>query len=123
MRICLFTDSFLPYISGVSSAVFNQANELAARGHEVTIFHPRPKREDRLDQVAGLNPEIKLSYQFSYDISVDALNFEDYLVRYLPKNNCWFIEFKYFSDRIQSRYSLNFMLNLNEKQFKRNARL
>ncbi|HCR30897.1 MAG TPA: hypothetical protein DIV79_12865 [Opitutae bacterium] len=71
MRICLFTDSFLPYISGVSSAVFNQANELAARGHEVTIFHPRPKREDRLDQVAGLNPEIKL---FALPLSVPTPN-------------------------------------------------
>jgi len=60
MRICLFTDSFLPYISGVSSAVFNQANELAARGHEISIFHPRPKREDALDQVAGLHPSINL---------------------------------------------------------------
>ena len=71
MRICLFTDSFLPYISGVSSAVFNQANELAARGHEVSIFHPRPKREDRLDQVAGLNPEIKL---FALPLSVPTPN-------------------------------------------------
>lgn len=71
MRICLFTDSFLPYISGVSSAVFNQANELAARGHEISIFHPRPKREDRLDQVAGLNPEIKL---FALPLSVPTPN-------------------------------------------------
>ena len=60
MRICLFTDSFLPYISGVSSAVFNQANELASRGHEISIFYPRPEREDRLAQIAGLDPGIKL---------------------------------------------------------------
>jgi 1,2-diacylglycerol 3-alpha-glucosyltransferase len=71
MRICLFTDSFLPYISGVSSAVFNQANELAARGHEISIFHPRPKREDRLDQVAGLDPSIKL---FGLPFSVPTPN-------------------------------------------------
>ena len=60
MRICLFTDSFLPYISGVSSAVFNQANELASRGHEISIFYPRPNREDRLVQIVGLDPRIKL---------------------------------------------------------------
>ena len=59
MRICLFTDSFLPYISGVSTAVFNQANELAARGHEVSIYHPRAKRCDRLDTVPGLDPSIR----------------------------------------------------------------
>lgn len=59
MRICLFTDSFLPYISGVSSAVINQANELAARGHEISIFHPRAKREDQNEAVPGLDPRIK----------------------------------------------------------------
>ena len=50
----------LPYISGVSSAVFNRANELASRGHEISIFYPRPEREDRLAQIAGLDPGIKL---------------------------------------------------------------
>lgn len=59
MRICVFTDSFLPYISGVSSAVMNQANELAARGHEVSIFHPRAHRDDRDERIAGLDPRIK----------------------------------------------------------------
>ena len=54
MRVCLFTDSFLPYISGVSSAVFNQANELTRRGHEVSIFHPRPHRRDYYTDVPGL---------------------------------------------------------------------
>jgi LPS-assembly protein len=70
-----------------------------------------------------INPEIKVSYRFSYDISVDSFNFEDYVVRYLPRNDCWFLEFNYFTDRIQSRYSFNFMLNLNEKQFKNYAKL
>ncbi len=55
MRVCLFTDSFLPYISGVSSAVFNQANELARRGHEVSIFHPRAARADQSSEVPGLD--------------------------------------------------------------------
>ncbi|OUW19766.1 MAG: hypothetical protein CBD18_00330 [Opitutales bacterium TMED158] len=59
MRICVFTDSFLPYISGVSSAALNQANEMAARGHDVSIFHPRAKKEDRLDSVPGLHPGIR----------------------------------------------------------------
>ncbi len=60
MRICLFTDSFSPYISGVSSAVLNQANELAARGHDVSIFHPRAKRADREKSVPGLDPSISV---------------------------------------------------------------
>ncbi len=71
MRICLFTDSFFPYISGVSSAVVNQANEMAARGHEVSIFHPRVKRGERFETVAGLDPGIRL---FGIPFSVPVPN-------------------------------------------------
>ena len=71
MRIYLFTDSFLPYISGVSSAVLNQANEMAARGHEVSIFHPRPKREDRTDSPPGLDPSIRT---FGLPVSISVPN-------------------------------------------------
>jgi len=72
MRICLFTDSFLPYISGVSSAALNQANEMAERGHEVTIFHPRAKKEDRTDPVPGLHPSIR-SYGLPFSIPVSGV--------------------------------------------------
>ncbi len=41
MNIALFTDSFLPHVSGVSSTVINQANALARRGHSLLIFRPR----------------------------------------------------------------------------------
>lgn len=41
MNIAIFTDSFLPHVSGVSSAVINQANELARQGHQVMIFRPK----------------------------------------------------------------------------------
>lgn len=71
MRVCLFTDSFLPYISGVSSAVYNQANELARRGHEVSIFHPRPHRKDHGKPVAGLAPQVKV---FGLPLSVPTFN-------------------------------------------------
>lgn len=41
MNIAIFTDSFLPHVSGVCSAVINQANELAKQGHSVMIFRPK----------------------------------------------------------------------------------
>ena len=41
MNIAIFTDSFLPHVSGVCSAVINQANELARQGHQVMIFRPK----------------------------------------------------------------------------------
>ena len=49
MRICLFTDSFLPYCSGGTFAVLNQACELAKRGHDVFIFRPRAWRDSERD--------------------------------------------------------------------------
>ncbi len=44
MRVCVFTDSFLPFTSGVTYSVLNQATELAQRGHEISIFRPKPSR-------------------------------------------------------------------------------
>ena len=44
MRISIFTDSFLPYTSGVTYSVLNQATELVKRGHEISIFRPKPSR-------------------------------------------------------------------------------
>lgn len=46
MRICMFTDSFLPYCSGVTFSVLNQASELVNRGHNVCIFRPKPRQKD-----------------------------------------------------------------------------
>lgn len=41
MRIAYFTDTFLPQINGVATALANQAQELGARGHSVLIFTPK----------------------------------------------------------------------------------
>lgn len=61
MRVCYFTDSFLPYLSGVTFVVMNQGNELVRRGHGVAVFSPKPKFwrncEDRPDE---LHPDIEM---------------------------------------------------------------
>ncbi len=59
MKISVFTDSFLPYISGVSFAVLNQMNEMAARGHEISIFRPKPSR-GKEEGFAELHPAIHI---------------------------------------------------------------
>ncbi len=41
MRIAYFTDTFLPQVNGVATALANQATELGARGHSVLIFTPK----------------------------------------------------------------------------------
>ena len=42
MRIAIFTDTYPPYINGVSTSTFNLANCLKAKGHEVLVIAPRP---------------------------------------------------------------------------------
>ena len=37
MRIAIFTDTYPPYINGVSTSTFNLANALKAKGHKVGI--------------------------------------------------------------------------------------
>lgn len=41
MRIAYFTDTFLPQINGVATALANQATALGARGHNILIFTPK----------------------------------------------------------------------------------
>ncbi len=48
MRVSIFTDSFLPFTSGVTFSVLNQATELARRGHEISIFCPKSRK--RIDK-------------------------------------------------------------------------
>ncbi len=41
MKVAYFTDTFLPQVNGVATALANQARELGARGHSVLIFTPK----------------------------------------------------------------------------------
>ena len=43
MKIAFFTDSFLPFVTGVSVAVWDVARALADRGHEIHLIAPIPK--------------------------------------------------------------------------------
>ena len=48
MRIAIFTDSYSPYVSGVTTAVLNQTMGLAKRGHHIMIFSPKYKNSDKI---------------------------------------------------------------------------
>ena len=41
MKIAYFTDTFLPQVNGVATALANQATELGERNHSVLIFTPK----------------------------------------------------------------------------------
>ena len=60
MRISIFSDSFYPYISGVSIAILQQANAMAARGHEVSIVRPRPSKNEAAEAVPNLHSSIRV---------------------------------------------------------------
>lgn len=62
MKICIFTDSFFPYCSGVTFAVVNQTRELVRRGHEVAIFRPAARKLSP-EEAAELPPSVQV-----YDI-------------------------------------------------------
>lgn len=41
MKVAYFTDTFLPQVNGIATALANQAEELGAKGHQVMIFTPK----------------------------------------------------------------------------------
>lgn len=60
LKIVFFTDTFLPQINGVVSAVINSTNGLSALGHEVLIVAPKAKllKEKHIKKYPDLNTEI-----------------------------------------------------------------
>ena len=72
MKIAIFSDSFLPYICGVTTSIINQANELARRGHEVRIYRPKPSSD--AEARATLSPDILVK---DLPVSVPSVKFPD----------------------------------------------
>ena len=53
MNIALFTDTYPPFINGVSTSTFNLANALKAKGHEVLVIAPRPT-DGKMEQIGDV---------------------------------------------------------------------
>ena len=53
MRIAIFTDTYPPYVNGVSTSTFNLAQVLVAHGHDVLVVAPRPT-EGKLEQIGNV---------------------------------------------------------------------
>jgi len=47
MKIAVFTDSYYPHTSGVTTTVDQQSRKLASRGHKIKIFCPKPKKNNK----------------------------------------------------------------------------
>ena len=68
MRIVLTTESYLPYLSGVTVAVDALARGLGARGHEVLVVAPRPSRGTEVTSVGSPGPEPRHAWLASYEL-------------------------------------------------------
>ena len=53
MRIAIFTDTYPPFVNGVSTSTFNLANTLTSHGHDVLVIAPRFS-EGPLEQVGNV---------------------------------------------------------------------
>ena len=67
MRVAIFTDTYPPYINGVSTSTFNLANVLVSRGHDVLVVAPR-STDGKLEQIGNVLyvPGIYLKKLYGY---------------------------------------------------------
>lgn len=68
MRVLLTTESYLPYLSGVTVSVDALARSLGARGHEVMVMGPRPQLTTRIRPVGSPGPEPRHAWLPSYQL-------------------------------------------------------
>ncbi len=68
MRIVLTTESYLPYVSGVTVAVDALARGLGARGHEVLVLAPRPSSGAEVTSVGSPGPDPRHAWLGSYEL-------------------------------------------------------
>jgi 1,2-diacylglycerol 3-alpha-glucosyltransferase len=68
MRVALTTESYLPYVSGVTISVDALARGLGARGHEVRVIAPRPARGSQPEAVGSPGPEPDIAWLDSYQL-------------------------------------------------------
>ena len=68
MRIALTTESYLPYVSGVTVSVDALARGLGARGHEVRVIAPAPARGSAPGPVGSPGPEPEIAWLGSYQL-------------------------------------------------------
>ena len=70
MRIAIFTDTYPPFINGVSTSTYNLVNALMAKGHEVLVLAPR-FTNGKLEQVGNVVyiPGIYLKKLYGYRLT------------------------------------------------------
>ncbi|MBW3613335.1 MAG: glycosyltransferase [Chloroflexi bacterium] len=70
MRVVLTTETYLPYVSGVTVSVDALARSLGARGHEVLVVAPRPAPGHQVEAVGSPGPEPRHAWLPSFQLRV-----------------------------------------------------
>ncbi|HVM24652.1 MAG TPA: glycosyltransferase [Candidatus Limnocylindrales bacterium] len=68
MRVLLTSESFLPYLSGVTVSVDALARSLGARGHQVLVLAPEPARGAVVESVGSPGPAPEYAWLPSYQL-------------------------------------------------------
>ena len=70
MRIAIFTDTYPPFVNGVSTSTFNLAHCLMERGHDVLVVAPRAT-DGKLEQIGNVLyvPGIYLKKLYGYRLT------------------------------------------------------
>jgi 1,2-diacylglycerol 3-alpha-glucosyltransferase len=68
MRIVLTTESYLPYVSGVTISVDGLSRGLVARGHDVLVVAPRPARGAPSVETGASGPAPEVAWLESYQL-------------------------------------------------------
>jgi glycosyltransferase involved in cell wall biosynthesis len=68
MRVVLTTESYLPYVSGVTISVDGLARGLRARGHDVLVVAPRPGAGTPAAEGGASGPAPELAWLDSYQL-------------------------------------------------------
>lgn len=70
MKIAIFSESYLPFLNGVSISIKVLREELTRRGHEVWIYAPRFKGYEDNDPLARRFPSIYTPFEREYPIAI-----------------------------------------------------
>lgn len=68
LRVVLTSESFLPWLSGVTVSVDALARGLGARGHDVMVVAPRPAPNARVASVGSPGPDPTYAWLGSYQL-------------------------------------------------------
>jgi glycosyltransferase involved in cell wall biosynthesis len=68
LRVAIFGESYLPYLSGVTVSIEALARGLGAAGHEVLLVVPRPARGAEAGSAGALGPEPEVAWLPSFQV-------------------------------------------------------